>query len=44
MFKRDGKKIETKVGRQYLDQMTPAKANNERIKLINGEKTLKEKL
>jgi len=43
MFKRNGKKIETKVGRQYLDQMTPAKANNERIQLINGKKTLKEK-
>lgn len=42
-FKRNGKKIEAKVGRQYLDQMTPAKANNERIKLINGAKTHKEK-
>jgi len=42
-FKRNGGKIETKVGRQFLDQMTPAKANNERIKLINGEKTRKEK-
>ena len=43
-FKKDGKKIETKVGRQYLDQMTPARANQERIKLIEGiAKTGKEK-
>ncbi len=43
-FKKNGKKIETKVGRQYLDQMTPARANQIRIKLIEGTaKTGKEK-
>jgi integrase len=43
-FKKDGKKIETKVGRQYADQMTPAKAANIRNDLIEGRgQTRKEK-
>ncbi|MFH1153198.1 MAG: site-specific integrase [Pseudomonadota bacterium] len=43
-YKKDGKKIETKVGRQYADQMTPAKAANIRKDLIEGrEVTRKEK-
>jgi len=43
-FKKDGKKIETKVGRQYADQMTPTKAANIRKNLIEGRgQTRKEK-
>ncbi len=43
-YKKDGKKIETKVGRQYADQMTPSKAANIRKDLIEGrEITRKEK-
>jgi len=42
-FKRNNKKIETKVGRQYSDKMTPAKAANIRSDLIQGKrKTRKE--
>ncbi|MFA7425903.1 MAG: site-specific integrase [Desulfosarcinaceae bacterium] len=42
-FKRDGKTIETKVGRQYADDMTAAKASRVRGQLIEGGvKTRKE--
>jgi integrase len=42
-FKRDGKTIETKVGRQYADDMTAAKASRLRGHLIEGVvKTRKE--
>ncbi|MBC2733571.1 MAG: site-specific integrase [Desulfobacteraceae bacterium] len=43
-FKRDGKLIEAKAGRQHKDQMTPAKANRYRSRLIDGkEQTPQEK-
>ena len=35
-YKKDGKLIEDKVGRQYRDNMTPAKASNIRAMKING--------
>ena len=38
MYKKDGKKIEEKVGRQYADKMTPAQANNIRSDLIEGRR------
>ncbi len=38
LFKVDGKTIEEKVGRQYQNQMTPAKAANIRGQLIEGRK------
>jgi len=37
-FKKDGKKIEESVGRQYADQMTPAKAANVRADIIEGRR------
>ena len=43
-YKKDGKKHEEKVGRQYADNITPAKANNIRSELIEGKRlTRKEK-
>jgi integrase len=43
-FKRDGRIIEAKAGRQYKDNMTPAKAERYRSNLIEGrEQTPKEK-
>ena len=43
-FERDGKKCEEKVGRQYADAMTPAKASHIRSDLIEGKRlTRKEK-
>ena len=43
-YKKDGKIQEEKVGRQYADSMTPAKANNIRSELIEGKRlTRKEK-
>lgn len=35
-YKVDGKKIEARAGRQYKDQMTPAKAAQYRSRLIDG--------
>ena len=35
-YKKDGKDIEAKVGRQYTDGMTPAKASKKRGNLIEG--------
>ncbi|KAB2891159.1 MAG: site-specific integrase [Desulfobulbaceae bacterium] len=44
VFKRDGKVVETQVGRQYRDAMTPAKASTLRGQMIEGkEKTGAEK-
>ncbi|MDY0313115.1 MAG: site-specific integrase [Desulfobacterales bacterium] len=37
-FKRDGKTVETKVGRQYRDDMTPARAARVRVELIEGRR------
>ncbi len=36
VFKRDGKVVEAMVGRQYRDDMTPAKANIKRGEMIEG--------
>jgi integrase len=42
-YYRDGKRIEEKAGRQYSDDMTPARANRLRLKKIDGDqKTNKE--
>ena len=44
VFKRDGKTVETKIGRQYVDDMTPARAARIRAELIEGRReTRKEK-
>jgi len=40
-FKRNQEIIEEKVGRQYADAMTPAKANNIRSDLIEGRRELR---
>jgi integrase len=37
-YYRDGKRIEEKAGRQYSDDMTPARANRLRLKKIDGDK------
>lgn len=36
-FKRDGKTVEAKAGRQYMDDMTPAKAANLRAGVLEGK-------
>jgi len=36
-YRRDGKKIEEKAGRQFVDAMTPAKANQIRAQRITGK-------
>jgi hypothetical protein len=36
VYKKNGKTIEAKVGRQFKDDMTPAKANGKRTALIEG--------
>lgn len=38
VFKKNGKLLEEKVGRQYADDMTPAKANNIRADRIEGRR------
>ena len=38
VFKKDGKVIEEKVGRQYADNMTPAKASGIRAERIEGRR------
>lgn len=38
VFKQDGKVIEEKVGRQYADDMTPAKASGIRAERIEGKR------
>ena len=36
VFKKNGKTIEAKIGRQYADDMTPARANFIRMEMIEG--------
>ncbi len=38
VYKKDGKLVETKVGRQYSDAMTAARAANIRSELIDGKR------
>lgn len=38
LYKRDGKLIETKVGRQFVDDMTPARAALIRGELLEGKR------
>ncbi|HMM37915.1 MAG TPA: site-specific integrase [Desulfovibrio sp.] len=38
VFKRDGKTVEAKAGRQYADQMTPARASRIRADMIEGRR------
>jgi len=38
VYRRDGKLIETKVGRQYADDMTPARAAGIRAELLEGKR------
>lgn len=42
-YRKDGKLIEEKAGRQYRDDMTPARANLLRSSRISGEKSNEEK-
>jgi len=37
-YKKDGKLLEEKVGRQFADDMSPAKANRIRSALIDGKR------
>ena len=37
-YRKDGKGIEAKVGRQYIDDMTPARANRIRADLMEGRR------
>lgn len=39
VYKRDGKVIETKVGRQYADDMTPSRASLVRAQLVEGKRS-----
>lgn len=41
VIKKNGQVIEERVGRQYADNMTPAKANNKRVAYIEGRETPK---
>lgn len=41
VIKKAGKVIEERVGRQYADQMTPAKASSKRLDIIEGRKKSK---
>ena len=38
VFKQDGKMRETKIGRQYKDAMTPAKASHIRSEIVEGKR------
>lgn len=44
LFKKDGKLIEEKVGRQYADNMTPAKASGIRAERIEGKRQSRKEL
>jgi hypothetical protein len=44
VFKKNGKMIEEKVGRQYSDDMTPARASGIRASLIEGKRLPRKKL
>ena len=39
LYKKNGKVIEAKAGRQFADDMTPARANKYRSALIEGRET-----
>jgi integrase len=43
MYRKNGKLVEEKAGRQFQDDMTPAKAANIRVNRIEGELTNQEK-
>ena len=43
MYRKNGKLVEEKAGRQFQDDMTPAKAANIRVKRIEGELTNQER-
>ena len=44
VFKKNGKLIEEKVGRQFVDDMTPAKAANIRGELIEGNRLTRKEI
>jgi len=44
VFKKDGKTIEEKVGRQYADDMTPARASGIRNERIEGKRKSRRKI
>ena len=44
IFKKNGKLIEEKVGRQFVDDMTPAKAANIRGELIEGKRPTRKEI
>jgi len=44
VYKKDGKTIETKIGRQYADQMTAAKASRIRAEMIEGRRETRKKI
>ena len=44
VIKKKGKVIEERVGRQYADQMTPAKASSKRLDIIEGRKKSKREI
>ncbi len=43
-FKKDGKKVEEKVGRQYADDMTPARASRIRAERIEGKRSSRKEI
>mgnify|MGYP001296843490 CR=1 FL=1 len=43
-YKKNGKKIEERVGRQYADRMTPAQASNIRSAIIEGRRLPKKEI
>lgn len=44
LYKRDGRLIETKIGRQFSDDLTPAKAALIRAQLIEGRRSTRKEL
>jgi integrase len=44
VIKKNGQVLEEKIGRQYANQMTPAKASGQRLNIIEGRKTTKREL
>ena len=44
VFKKTGKMVEEKVGRQYVDDMTPARASGIRAALIEGKRLPRKKI
>lgn len=41
MYRKDGRKIEERVGRQFKDNMTPAKARKIRVECIEGKRLVR---